>query len=95
MKTYAGLNRFPEENPCFRFWNQASTTGCAISRKLFPLPRTVPEKRDRRPLLIDKNPSLTTLIPRLIGSAETKFLVALRDPRDVCLSSSCNLCPST
>jgi len=38
-------------------------------------------------LLIDKNPSLTTLIPGVIRIfPETKFLVALRDPRDVCLS---------
>ena len=38
-------------------------------------------------LLIDKNPSLTFLIPVLIRVfPETKFLVALRDPRDVCLS---------
>jgi hypothetical protein len=38
-------------------------------------------------LLIDKNPSLTALIPAVIRVLpETKFLVALRDPRDVCLS---------
>ena len=38
-------------------------------------------------VLIDKNPSLTTLIPAFIRILpETKFLAALRDPRDVCLS---------
>jgi hypothetical protein len=38
-------------------------------------------------LLIDKNPSLTILIPFLIRVfPEMKFLVTLRDPRDVCLS---------
>ncbi|MDB6111654.1 MAG: Sulfotransferase [Pedosphaera sp.] len=38
-------------------------------------------------LLIDKNPSLTTLVPAFLRVLpETKFLVALRDPRDVCLS---------
>ena len=38
-------------------------------------------------LLLDKNPSLLTLIPAIIRIfSETKFLVALRDPRDVCLS---------
>jgi tetratricopeptide (TPR) repeat protein len=38
-------------------------------------------------LLIDKNPSLTFLIPLLIRVfPEIKLLVALRDPRDVCLS---------
>jgi tetratricopeptide (TPR) repeat protein len=38
-------------------------------------------------LLVDKNPSLTTLVPAVIRVfPETKFIVALRDPRDVCLS---------
>jgi Sulfotransferase family/Tetratricopeptide repeat len=38
-------------------------------------------------LLIDKNPSLTFLIPALVRVfPEIKLLVALRDPRDVCLS---------
>ncbi len=38
-------------------------------------------------LLIDKNPSLTGLIPAVARIfPEAKFLVALRDPRDVCLS---------
>lgn len=38
-------------------------------------------------LLIDKNPSLTELVPGVICVIpEAKFLVALRDPRDVCLS---------
>jgi tetratricopeptide (TPR) repeat protein len=37
--------------------------------------------------LIDKNPSLTGLIPAVARVfPEAKFLVALRDPRDVCLS---------
>jgi tetratricopeptide (TPR) repeat protein len=38
-------------------------------------------------LLIEKNPSLTFLIPALVRVfPEIKLLVALRDPRDVCLS---------
>lgn len=38
-------------------------------------------------LLIDKNPSLTFLIPLLVRIfPEIKFLIALRDPRDVVLS---------
>jgi hypothetical protein len=38
-------------------------------------------------LLIDKNPSLTGLIPAFARVfPEAKFLIALRDPRDVCLS---------
>ena len=38
-------------------------------------------------LLIDKNPSLTFLVPALVRVfPEIKILTALRDPRDVCLS---------
>ena len=38
-------------------------------------------------LLIDKNPALNVLIPAVARIfPEAKFLVALRDPRDVCLS---------
>ncbi len=38
-------------------------------------------------LLVDKNPSLTSYLPAFVRIfPETKFLVALRDPRDVCLS---------
>jgi hypothetical protein len=38
-------------------------------------------------LLIDKNPALNVLVPAVLRIfPEVKFLVALRDPRDVCLS---------
>ena len=38
-------------------------------------------------LVLDKNPSLTALVPAFARVfPEAKFLVALRDPRDVCLS---------
>jgi tetratricopeptide (TPR) repeat protein len=38
-------------------------------------------------LLIDKNPSLTALVPAFVRIfPEAKFLVMIRDPRDVCLS---------
>ena len=38
-------------------------------------------------LLIDKNPALTSAIPAVVRIfPEAKFLVAIRDPRDVCLS---------
>lgn len=44
------------------------------------------QPRDGR-LLIDKNPSLTGLVPAFARIfPEAKLLVALRDPRDVCLS---------
>ena len=38
-------------------------------------------------VLIDKNPALNVLIPAVVRLfPEAKFLIALRDPRDVCLS---------
>lgn len=38
-------------------------------------------------LLVDKNPSLTFLVPAMARIfPEIKFLIALRDPRDVCMS---------
>ena len=38
-------------------------------------------------LLVDKNPSLTFLVPAMVRIfPEIKFLIALRDPRDVCMS---------
>jgi Tfp pilus assembly protein PilF len=38
-------------------------------------------------LLVDKNPALNVLIPVVVRIfPEAKFLIALRDPRDVCLS---------
>ena len=38
-------------------------------------------------LLVDKNPALNVLIPAVVRIfPEAKFLVAIRDPRDVCLS---------
>jgi tetratricopeptide (TPR) repeat protein len=41
----------------------------------------------RNRLLIDKNPSQTAQVPSVVRIfPETKFLISLRDPRDVCLS---------
>ncbi|MEO6336420.1 MAG: sulfotransferase, partial [Verrucomicrobiota bacterium] len=38
-------------------------------------------------LLVDKNPALNVLIPAVVRIfPEAKFLVAIRDPRDICLS---------
>lgn len=54
----------------------------------------------RRPigsrLLVDKNPSLNLLIPIVVRMfPETKFLVALRDPRDVVMSCFMQALPLT
>ncbi|MGB7767343.1 MAG: sulfotransferase [Verrucomicrobiia bacterium] len=47
-------------------------------------------------LLIDKNPSITILIPALIRIfPEIKLLIALRDPRDVCISCFTQYLPLT
>jgi hypothetical protein len=46
-------------------------------------------------LLVDKNPSLTPFIPAFAKIfPESKFLIALRDPRDVCLSCFMQYLPS-
>ncbi len=38
-------------------------------------------------LLVDKNPSLTTSIPALLKTfPEARLLIAIRDPRDICIS---------
>jgi hypothetical protein len=51
-------------------------------------------KRLGNKLLIDKNPALNVLIPAVVRIfPEAKFLVALRDPRDVCLSCFMQLLP--
>jgi tetratricopeptide (TPR) repeat protein len=45
-------------------------------------------------LLIDKNPALNVLIPAVVRIfPEANFLIALRDPRDVCLSCFMQLLP--
>jgi len=47
-------------------------------------------------LLIDKNPSLTQFIPAMVKIfPECKFLIALRDPRDVCLSCFMQYLPNS
>jgi len=82
------VNLIPDETPILSLLNPASDDALWHSRanyfrsaELFlgqPL-------GDR--LLIDKNPSLTFLIPALIRIfPEIKLLIALRDPRDVVLS---------
>jgi len=47
-------------------------------------------------LLVDKNPSLNLMIPMVVRAfPETKFLVALRDPRDVVISCFMQALPLT
>lgn len=45
-------------------------------------------------LLLDKNPAMTSFIPAVVRVIpEARFLVALRDPRDVCLSCFMQVLP--
>src|SRR6185295_3902677 len=47
-------------------------------------------------LLVDKNPSLNLMIPIVVRVfPETKFLIALRDPRDVVISCFMQALPPT
>jgi tetratricopeptide (TPR) repeat protein len=79
---------YPEETPILSFLESAREGALLKSRENY---LQILEKFLEAPianrLLIDKNPSFTFLIPHFIRIfPETKFLVALRDPRDVCLS---------
>ena len=77
----------PEDNIC-------NNLNAATPQKLLELRANyyrLTEAHLRQPiggrLLIDKNPSLTTLVPSISRVfPEGKFLIALRDPRDVVLS---------
>jgi len=81
-------NRMPYETPILSFLEpapieviQSARTNYFRSAELF-LGQPLGSR-----LLIDKNPSLTFLIPALIRIfPEIKLLIALRDPRDVVLS---------
>ena len=87
---YRPLQRLlPDETPILSFLEPAQTGVLQQSRANYF--RTMDQflgKPIGERLLIDKNPSLTFLIPAFIRIfPEIKLLVALRDPRDVCLSS--------
>jgi tetratricopeptide (TPR) repeat protein len=88
-EAYMPLMRgFPEGAPILDLLQAAQTKTVAESRNSY---FQFAEKFLGSPiggrLLIDKNPSLTFLIPQFLRIfPELKILVALRDPRDVCLS---------
>jgi len=88
-ETYVTLKReFPEATPISKVLESATRERLLQAREnYFRCMNLFHDQRVGERLLIDKNPSLTTLIPAVIRIfPETKFLVALRDPRDVCLS---------
>ena len=89
FETYLGLKRgFPDSASMLSVLESAAPTKLLESRENYLRCMNLfhdHQLGDR--LLLDKNPSLTALLPAFIRVfPEAKFLVALRDPRDVCLS---------
>jgi len=86
---YLPLTRaLPEQTPVLTVLEEAQTGALQQSRDdYFRFAQLFMEQTIGERLLIDKNPSLTFLIPHLIRVfPEIKLLIALRDPRDVVLS---------
>lgn len=81
------IPRFSSENH-FSGLDSTPTTQLMKSRKTyFDLIKRFLGVEIGSALLIDKNPSLTPFIPAFARIfPESRFLIALRDPRDVCLS---------
>jgi tetratricopeptide (TPR) repeat protein len=79
----------PHETPMIAGLDAAQTETMEISRKNYfrSMELFIGTPIGNR-LLIDKNPSIHVLIPAFVRIfPETKLLIALRDPRDVCMSS--------
>jgi len=79
---------FPEETPVLTVMESATAERLRQSRESYFLvaERILGEGVGAR-LLLDKNPTLNPAIPAVVRIfPETGFLVAIRDPRDVCLS---------
>jgi tetratricopeptide (TPR) repeat protein len=79
---------FPETTSVLQVLEAAAPSQLRQSREnYFRFTELFVRKPLEEKLLIDKNPALNVLIPAVIRIfPEAKFLVALRDPRDVCLS---------
>ncbi len=86
---YSPLTRnFPPDAPMLTMLEAASTELLRQSRENYvrSVERFLGSSVNGR-LLVDKNPSLTFLVASLVRVfPEARFLVAVRDPRDVCLS---------
>jgi tetratricopeptide (TPR) repeat protein len=88
-EAYLPLSRgFPTEASVFEVLESAPVSRLRQSRENYFrftesfLGKTLDDK-----MLVDKNPALQVLIPMAVRIfPEAKFLIALRDPRDVCLS---------
>ena len=79
---------FPEETPVLTVLESATADRLRQSRvDYFHFAEKVLGEAVGDRLLIDKNPALSLAIPAVVRIfPEAKFLVAIRDPRDVCLS---------
>jgi tetratricopeptide (TPR) repeat protein len=88
-EAYLPLERaFPQDTPTLRILDKSSLAALKQSREnyLRCAQKFVRQPTENR-ILIDKNPAMNALIPTVVRIfPEAKFLVALRDPRDVCLS---------
>jgi tetratricopeptide (TPR) repeat protein len=89
QEVYLPLRRgFPLDAPILRSLESVSAGGLHDLREAyFRCMGRFLQKALAGQLLVDKNPALTALVPAIVRVfPETKFLLALRDPRDVCLS---------
>ncbi|MDB6066734.1 MAG: Sulfotransferase [Pedosphaera sp.] len=89
FQTYLDLKQgFPDSSGMLKVLESASTGMLQQSRaEYYRCMERFHDNRLGNRLLIDKNPSLTNLVPAVLRVfPEMKFLLALRDPRDVCLS---------
>src|SRR5262249_52449039 len=69
---------------------------CSARENYFRCAELLLGKTIERRLLLDKNPSLNLMIPMVVRVfPETKFLIALRDPRDVIISCFTQALPLT
>lgn len=95
-EAYLPLSRgFPESASVLQVLEAAAPSQLRQSRdNYFRFTELFVRKSIHDKLLIDKNPALNVLIPAVVRIfPEAKFLVALRDPRDVCLSCFMQLLP--
>ena len=79
---------FPDETPVLTVMESATAERLRQSREnYFHFAEKILGEAVGRRLLLDKNPALNPAIPAVVRIfPETRFLVAIRDPRDVCLS---------
>jgi tetratricopeptide (TPR) repeat protein len=95
-EAYLPLSRgFPETTSVLQVLDAAAPSQLRQSRdNYFRFTELFLRKPLGEKLLVDKNPALNVLIPAVVRIfPEAKFLVALRDPRDVCLSCFMQLLP--